>query len=159
MDELTLRPMTDAEYDAFYSKLIKEYAELNVAAGNWTEEDAIELSEKDSAKLLPEGRDTPRMLLYSADNSHGEYVGYVWVGLERGGVASAGAWIYDIEVSELYRGKGYGRALLKAAEKETIKNGVYKIGLNVFGPNKVARNLYESAGYEITQLQMSKNLE
>ena len=158
MDELTLRPMTDAEYDTFYSKLITEYAADNIKAGNWSEEDAIELSKEDSEKLLPDGRDTSRMLLYSADNSEGEYVGYVWVGLERGGVASAGAWIYDIEVNQSQRGKGYGRALLEAAERETLKNGVNKIGLNVFGPNKVARNLYETAGYEITQLQMSKSL-
>ena len=32
------------------------------------------------------------------------------------------------------------------------------IGLNVFGPNTVARNLYESAGYEVATLQMHKQL-
>jgi ribosomal protein S18 acetylase RimI-like enzyme len=32
------------------------------------------------------------------------------------------------------------------------------IGLNVFGPNTAARNLYESAGYEIASLQMHKEL-
>ncbi len=158
MDELTLRPMTDAEYDAFYSKLITEYASDNIEAGNWTVENAIELSKNATEQLLPLGRDTPRVLLLSADNSDGEYVGYVWVGLDRGGVASAGAWIYDIEVNASHRGKGYGRALLQAAERETLKNGVDKIGLNVFGPNRVARNLYESAGYDITQIQMSKAL-
>ena len=159
MDELTLRPMTDAEYDAFYSKLIKEYATDNIEAGNWTVENAVELSRNATEQLLPLGRDTPRVLLLSAENSDGEYVGYVWVGLDRGGVSSAGAWIYDIEINESHRGKGYGRALLQAAEKETLKNGVNKLGLNVFGSNKVARKLYESAGYDTTQLQMSKNLQ
>lgn len=158
MDELNLRPMTDPEYDAFYSKLITEYAADNIEAGNWTVENAIELSRNATEQLLPQGRDTPRVLLLSAENSDGEYVGYVWVGLDRSGATSPGAWIYDIEVKESHRGKGYGRALLQAAEKETLKNGVDKIGLNVFGPNKVARNLYESAGYDITQIQMSKAL-
>lgn len=122
-------------------------------------ENAIELSKYAAEQLLPQGRDTPRVLLLCAENSDGEYVGYVWVGLERSGGASPGAWIYDIEVNETHRGKGYGRAILQAAEKETLKNGVTKIGLNVFGPNQVARNLYESAGYDITQMQMSKRLD
>lgn len=158
MDELTLRPMADTEYDAFYSKLITEYAAVNIEAGNWTDENALELSRNAAQQLLPEGRETPRVLLLCGENSDGEYVGYIWVGLERSGGASPCAWIYDIEVHESQRGKGYGRALLKAAEEVTIKNGVNKIGLNVFGPNQVARNLYESAGYEITQIQMSKQL-
>lgn len=158
MDELKLRPMTDAEYEAFYSKLITEYASVNVEAGNWQEEDALDLAKKSSEELLPQGRETPRVLLLSAENSSGERVGHVWIGLERKGPVGAGAWIYDIEVDESHRGKGYGRALLDAAEKVTVKNGVKKIGLNVFGSNQIARNLYESAGYDTTQLQMSKNL-
>lgn len=158
MDELTLRPMTDAEYETFYAKLITEYAVVNVEAGNWQEEDSIELAKKDAEFLLPQGRDTPKVLLLSADNSIGENVGYAWIGLERKGPAGAGAWIYDIEIRQAQRGKGYGRALLKAAEEETVRNGVSKLGLNVFGPNKIARSLYESAGYEVTQLQMSKQL-
>ncbi len=159
MDDLTLRPMTDAEYETFFQKLIAEYAAVNVEAGNWREEDAIELAKKSSEDLLPKGRNTPKVLLLSAENSSGQTVGYVWIGLERQGPAGGGAWIYDIEVSDSHRGKGYGRALLKAAEEQTLKNGVSKLGLNVFGSNKIARSLYESAGYDITQIQMSKNLE
>lgn len=156
--QLTLRPMSDAEYEAFYSKLIREYAADNVEAGNWLEEDSIDLATKDSAALLPQGRETPKVLILSADNSDGETIGYVWIGLERHGAPGGGAWIYDIEVAESQRGKGYGRALLRAAEEVTAKNGVIKLGLNVFGVNTTARNLYESAGYSITQIQMSKKL-
>jgi hypothetical protein len=35
---------------------------------------------------------------------------------------------------------------------------VKAIGLNVFGPNTVARTLYESAGYQVASLQMHKAL-
>ena len=58
----------------------------------------------------------------------------------------------------MQRGKGYGRALLRAAEEETLRNGVPTLGLNVFGRNHVARKLYESSGYSITQIAMSKEL-
>lgn len=158
MSELTLRSMTDAEYRAFDSKLVAEYARVNVEAGNWLEEEATELSKSALEQLLPHGRETPRVLLLSAENSDGEYVGYLWIGLDRPGTLKPFAWIYDIEVAEVQRGKGYGRALLRAAEKETLKNGIPTLGLNVFGTNLVARKLYESAGYEITQIAMSKEL-
>jgi len=158
MIELTLRPMSEAEYESFYSKLIVEYAADNVEAGNWLQEESIELATKASEELLPQGRDTPRVLLLSADTSEGETVGYVWIGLDRRGPSDGGAWIYDIEVIESRRGKGYGRALLRAAEEVTVKNGVTKLGLNVFGTNITARNLYESAGYAVMQMQMSKDL-
>ena len=36
--------------------------------------------------------------------------------------------------------------------------GAIRMGLNVFGSNVVARGLYESLGYEVTALQMSKPL-
>ena len=150
--------MRDDEYETFHSRLITEYAAVNVEAGNWLEEDAVELSRKELEKLLPQGRDTPRTILFSADNSAGDYVGYLWIALERPDSSKPLAWIYDIEVAEAHRGKGYGRALLRAAEVETLKNGVPTLGLNVFGHNHVARKLYESSGYSITQMQMSKEL-
>jgi hypothetical protein len=45
-----------------------------------------------------------------------------------------------------------------AAERETAQRGVTTIGLNVFGANVVVRRLYESAGYDVTSLQMRKPL-
>lgn len=158
MTELTLRPMSDAEYERFYSKAIREYAADNVEAGNWPQEDSINLSTKAFDEFLPQGRDTPKVLILSADNLEGENVGYFWIGLERNGSPSGGAWIYDIEVAESQRGKGFGKALLQAAEEVTARNGVTKLGLNVFGANAIARKLYESAGYSMTQIQMSKQL-
>lgn len=107
MTRVTLRKMTESEFESFRAKLIIEYAAANVSVGRWS---------------------------------------------------AGGAWIYDIEVMEDHRGKGYGRAILHAAEQETLKNGVNSIGLNVFGTNTVARSLYESAGYEITAQQMQKEI-
>jgi len=150
--------MADSEYEAFRSKSIAEYAKVNVEAGNWLEEESMELSRHELQQLLPQGRETPGVLLLSADNSDGEYVGYLWIGLDRPGTSKPLAWIYDIEVAQEQRGKGYGRALLRAAEEETLKNGVPTLGLNVFGNNHVARKLYESSGYSITQMAMSKQL-
>ncbi|MFZ2226882.1 MAG: GNAT family N-acetyltransferase [Candidatus Nanopelagicaceae bacterium] len=159
MINVTLRKMTGPEFDVFRVRLIAEYAAENVSAGRWSAEEAEEKSTAQTQELLPQGVETPRVLVMIAEDSGGERIGHVWVGLDRKGAASGGAWIYDIEVAENHRGKGYGRAILHAAEQETLKNGVSSIGLNVFGKNTVARSLYESAGYEITTQQMQKSLE
>ena len=150
--------MSEAEYESFHSKLITEYARVNVEAGNCLEEESLELAKKSLGQLLPLGKETLRVLLLSADNAHGNYVGYIWIGLDRPNTSKPIAWIYDIEVAKDQRGKGYGRDLLRAAENETLKHGIKTLGLNVFGANHVAINLYKSEGYSITQMAMSKEL-
>jgi ribosomal protein S18 acetylase RimI-like enzyme len=65
-------------------------------------------------------------------------------------------WIYDIRIDEAYRGRGYGRAAMLLVEAEARERGYGRIGLNVFGGNDVARNLYRSLGYEENAIVMSK---
>ena len=155
MDRLQLRSMTGAEFETYRARLVPEYAASHVRAGNWTPGEAETLAARQVDDLLPAGPDTPGMLLLVASTSGGEPVGVVWVALDR---RPGEAWIYDIEVNAEHRGKGYGRALLEAAEQEAARHGSKAIGLNVFGPNTVARRLYESSGYEITAINMRKDL-
>ncbi len=153
-----MRPMTSTEFEAFRSRTDREYAAEQVLAGNWTAEEADALSAKLTDELLPQGVDTPRMLLLTAEIPSGVVVGHVWVALDPQPGSSVGAWIYEFEIHFDQRGKGYGRDLLRAAELETVRHGVRAIGLNVFGPNAIARNLYESAGYQVTSTRMHKEL-
>ena len=44
------------------------------------------------------------------------------------------------------------------AEAEARRRGFDRIGLNVFGGNEVARNLYRSLGYTENAIVMSKTL-
>ena len=158
MDKITVRPTTRDEFESIRSRMIREYAAEHVRAGNWSEEEAEARSTAQTDELLPHGVDSPGMLMLTALGPGGEQVGYVWVGLNRPFGSAGGAWIYNIEINPDERGKGYGRLLLEAAEQETARCGETSIGLNVFGPNAVARSLYESAGYEVTSLQMRKEL-
>jgi ribosomal protein S18 acetylase RimI-like enzyme len=82
----------------------------------------------------------------------------VWVALQRQPGTGGGAWIYDIEMSPEHRGRGFGRALLAAAEQEAARRGANSIGLNVFGTNMTARALYESADYGVATMQFKKTL-
>lgn len=98
------------------------------------------------------------MLVLTAETTAGEAIGQLWVGLSGSTGSGGGAWIYDIEIIPSQRGNGYGRVLLAMAEEQTTRNGATAIGLNVFGPNKIARNLYETSGYEIVAQVMRKQL-
>jgi ribosomal protein S18 acetylase RimI-like enzyme len=156
MTDLRLRPATDAEWDAWRVRLIRSYAADKVSAGDWTAEEADSLAAQQTDSLMPAGARTPGMLVLTAENPDGEPVGMVWVMLDRD--RPGAAWIYYIEVRPEQRGQGYGRALLRAAEQYSARHGATEMGLNVFGPNAVARGLYESSGYEITAINMRKPL-
>lgn len=148
--------MTEAELEEYLRQAIGGYADAHVAAGSWSAEDAQERSAAEFAELLPDGLATKDMLLFMAEARGGEVVGWVWLCLKH--PRGQFAWIYDIEVVADQRGKGYGRALLAAAEAELRQRGVWEVGLNVFGPNVVAQRLYASSGYELMSQQFRKAL-
>ena len=158
MEKLIMRPMSSSEFDAFRAREISGYATDQVRAGNWTEDESESRSAELTDSLLPLGFETPGTLLLIAETPERVQIGHVWVAFQRPPGSGSGAWIYDIEVEPEHRGKGFGRALLVAAEEETARHGISKIGLNVFGSNKTARSLYESAGYQVASTQMSKEL-
>lgn len=157
MRQISLRPMTADEFAAFRSHLVPTYAEEKVRAGDWQETDAESRAADDLDQLLPDGPMTSGTLLLVAEDPDGHRVGHVWVALS--GPRDGEAWIYDIEVDAEHRGKGYGRALLHAAEQEARGHGVQAMGLHVFGENETARRLYETSGYRTTSLLMRKALD
>ena len=156
MSELTLRPMTSSEFDTFRSREIHEHAIAQVNAGYWTSNEAETRSADQIDSLLSQGIKTPSMLVFIAENNEGVAIGDVWVALQSG--PDNGAWIYSIYVDSEQRGNGYGRSLLRAVEQEITRRGIGVIGLNVFGSNMVARNLYETAGYQINSMHLRKKL-
>lgn len=87
----------------------------------------------------------------------GERVGTLW--LSSSSPQNTGEWyIYDIVVDEAHRGKGLGRLTMLAAEDFVAAHGGTRIALNVFGPNRVARSLYESLDYQVRAVSMFKDL-
>ncbi|GGD60480.1 GNAT family N-acetyltransferase [Croceicoccus mobilis] len=55
--------------------------------------------------------------------------------------------IHDIAVAPDARGKGVGRALMRAVEAEAKKRGACKITLEVLGGNEPAKALYAAEGF------------
>ena len=89
--------------------------------------------------------------------SDGETVGTLW--LSQSSPQQPGEWyVYDVVVHEAYRGKGLGRQTMLAAEEFVTAHGGTRLALNVFGPNRVARSLYESMDYQVRAIGMFKDL-
>ena len=87
----------------------------------------------------------------------GEPVGHLWL-VERRDAHEPTLVVYDIDVDEPYRGRGYGKAAMAFAEDEARRRGLARIALRVGARNDVARNLYRSLGFEENEVAMSKSI-
>lgn len=149
--------MTEREFEHWQEVLAAEYAAEQVSAGRWAADGAVERALAENAELLPQGVETPRMLFLSAVVD-AEPVGRAWVALDHPRGAPDCAFLYDIEIDEPHRGRGWGAQLLAAAEAAAVEAGLPKLELNVFGGNRAAISLYTRAGYDVVTQQMRKSL-
>jgi GNAT superfamily N-acetyltransferase len=139
-----LRRMTDEEYTAFQALLVDGYAEDIAAASGLSSDAARARSEKEFASLIPDGQDSPGMLFFTAWHE-GRPVGLLWLF-----ISDPMVFVYDVEVNEDERRKGYGAAIMNAGARWSRDEGHPAIGLNVFAHNPGARALYDKLGYEVT---------
>jgi len=156
---IQLLPMTPLEYEPWLAQAIADYADDKVRAGTWEAGDAIERSRNDFQQLLPDGLASPDNYLYcvwSDDAPLDTPVGVLWIAVLRRKPAQA--FVYDFVIFEPYRRRGYGGQALRALEDKVRGLGLDTIGLHVFGHNHGAIALYEKAGYEVTDINMSKKV-
>lgn len=153
---ISLTRMTQEEYDVWIARSLANYRDENIKNG-LTFEEAQKKSDEDFKRLLPFGRNSEDQYIYSIKENGNSWIGTLWFGV-RGASDNRKAFIYDIVLDESTRGKGYGKKAMLLLETEVQNLGLRHIGLHVFGHNTVARNLYESLGYGITNLNMEKQL-
>ncbi|UNK72084.1 GNAT family N-acetyltransferase [Microbacterium sp. H1-D42] len=141
-------PMTEGEYAGYAARSDRSYAEELLASGSVADMDAA-LAEAAAAmgRLLPDGLQTPDQRLWTVRDPEDETVGILWVHLQ-----AERAFIYDIEMREEARGRGYGTQALRAAAAHAREAGRELIALNVFGQNEGARRLYTREGYVATEI-------
>jgi ribosomal protein S18 acetylase RimI-like enzyme len=150
-----LREMTPTEYSMWRPKAITDYAAQHAAAGSIPADRSLETAEQEFEQILPDGLATDQQHLLVA-TSDGQRVGILWLKIPPSNEGAA--FVFDIEVEADLRGKGHGRAIMLAAESYVRSHGNMRLRLHVFGTNFVARSLYESLGYETTNVMMSKEL-
>jgi ribosomal protein S18 acetylase RimI-like enzyme len=151
------RPMTADEVAAYFASAVEAYADETMAADPLLgREDALESSRRTHDQILPQGIETPgHDFLVAEDVGDGRRVGHAWLFHE-----GRAGFVYDVEVDEAERGRGYGRALMELAADHCRGLGLEVLGLNVFGHNAVARGLYDALGFvvvdEAVQLRISR---
>ncbi|MFC6715411.1 GNAT family N-acetyltransferase [Branchiibius cervicis] len=158
LPQITVSPASDDELVEFIAAQKVSYLRDLVEQGGLSKAAAQANSDATWSGLVPDGIhpiDGNEIMI--ARDADGDRVGVLWMAVrERGGEQYA--WIYDIEVDPDARNRGYGRALMLAAEDWTREKGLTSLQLNVFGGNTPARALYRSLGFVENAVQMSKRV-
>lgn len=155
-----LEPMTETQYQSYLDTAVEDYAQAHLKSGDCAPEDALRLAQEDYQKLLPDGLQSKNNFLFSIhDDALGdnETIGMVWFAVKAKRVVRS-AFIYDLNIREDLRGRGYGRKVMERVEEQAQEMGIDTVGLHVFGYNHAARTLYEKMGYQITGIGMTKTL-
>ncbi|HLS09630.1 GNAT family N-acetyltransferase [Lentibacillus sp.] len=147
-----LKKMNSIEFQQYLSYAIKNFADEQIKSGNWEQQGAISKATEEHKKLLPDGEKTENNFLFTIRDGDLE-IGMIWLAQR-----NKKGFIYDINIWEGNQGKGYGKQAMKEVEIVAKNIGLEKIGLHVFGHNKVARGLYEKLGYIETSVKMEKSL-
>lgn len=146
------------EFEAYLEHLRVHYTADKLAAGNVAPENAEEAIRNEIAQLLPQGMQTPNHTFFRiCDADSGEKVGLLWTYFDPQDPRQQ-AFVYDIEIEPAHRRRGFASQGLLALEPYLRARGVRRIGLHVFGFNTGAQALYRKLGYEITNIQMAKQL-
>ena len=140
----------------------RQYLAQRMRAGE-TEEVAREKAERSRAENFPGGRPLDTHLVFDVvdgldghDGHDGDtVVGHLWLGPLTAG--STDWWVNDVLIAEEFRRRGLARRALELGEAEVARMGGTTIGLNVFGYNTGAKELYDSLGYTVTATQMRKS--
>jgi GNAT superfamily N-acetyltransferase len=154
--DVTLLPLTDADYLDFVEAQVAEHARQRVSAGEWTPDEAAARAREDTTELRADTLRGAGHAFYKGVDAAGAPVGWLWVApgpafLERYAPAdlSRARWLGQITVEEPLRGRGYGGALLDALHRLLASEGVAEIYLRVYDWDEAARRLYAGRGYEV----------
>ncbi len=151
-----LEPKSGSDVAAWLTTMWTDYREQLLGAG-FTQRDASLNIERIKANLFVDGVPNGDQRLFDVLDD-GARVGSLW--LAKTDDPSAHEWfIYDVVIEPEFRGRGFGRSTMQAAEDYVRGQGGTRLSLNVFGPNVVARSLYESMGYSVLTVGMGKDLD
>jgi len=97
--------------------------------------------------------------VFLAKTEDGTPAGFVWVArTHNDSTGQLEASLLSQYVAELYRGQGLGHRLMETAEEWARQQGLPRISLSVGVRNTLGQKLFESLGYEVETLRMSKKL-
>lgn len=96
---------------------------------------------------------------FMAKTQDGTPVGFIWVAkTHNDSTGQLEASLLSQYVAEPHRGRDLGRRLMATAEEWARQQGLSHISLAVGAHNKIGQRLYESLGYQVETLRMTKKL-
>ena len=151
--------MSLPEVESCVERVVRVFADALSRAKGWDAEEAEAKARAHIATRLPEDRAGHQFLNVIIDDA---VVGCLWFE-ERLDHDPSQVYIFDIEIHEDQRGKGFGTVALGALEDKARELGADEIALAVFGDNTGAIRLNERLGYRPTEtgaagMQMAKRL-
>jgi len=149
-----LKPMEIEEFQSYLTKAISNYASELVKSGEFTEKSADFEAKNAFYRLLSDGLKTKDQYIFNIHHENHQIIGMIWYGLR----SDDEGFIYDFEIDDKNRGKGYGKESLTLLEEHARLMHVKKLGLRVFGHNKHAYELYKKMGYHAYSIHMSKEI-
>ena len=155
--ELSLRRLRDTEFQSWRRQVTDGYAAEIEILGDTPRRAARSKAKADMARILPKGLETPGHWIFAIEVG-AERVGRLWLA-DRTMDGRQVMFVYDVEIDELHRGRGLGRAAMLEAEEQARARGIGRMELNVFGGNDVARGLYRSLGYVERAVSMGKDID
>ena len=94
-----------------------------------------------------------------ARTDDGARAGFVWVArTHNDSTGQLEASLLSQYVAEPYRGQGLGHHLMETAEEWARRQGLSRISLSVGARNTLGQRLYETLGYQVETLRMTKRL-
>ncbi|WEZ84072.1 GNAT family N-acetyltransferase [Rhizobium sp. 32-5/1] len=152
---LVLRPMGEAEFATYLAYFVPDYAAE--IAGNYgiPDGEAFARASREVAEDLPDGPRTVGEVLLCLVNGQDMPVGYIWY---RPDIAARSAFISDFHILAAHQGQGYGKRALDLLEARLASEGITEIRLRVASDNARAKHVYETSGFRITGINMSKRI-
>ncbi len=147
-----LEPMSLKDWEIAIEQSCSVHADDQVKTGNWDAENALEKVRLGLSKMLPDGQNTDGHHFYNiCESDNGIRVGFLWFAVQ-----GRKAFIWDIQIDEKQRRRGYGIAALDTFNDLVREMGLEVISLHVFGHNRPARALYQQFGFREISLMMEK---
>lgn len=146
---VSLRKMTKEEYEAFYRWSVEHQVEELMEERQLSREEAMEETEAELSRMLPQGLDTAEQYLMTIlEDRTQENMGFIWT-LREETERGKQSFLCDFAVWESQRRKGYGSAALALAEHQAGEADCRESVLFVAEGNSGAMVLYQKAGYRI----------
>ena len=155
---IALRKMNEDQYRGFIDYFISDYAIEIMQNYNKNKENALRIAMHEISIDLPEGIHTKSNVLLCIDREEkdsSELIGYLWY---KENIGESSIFIYDFYIQPEYRNKGYGKRSMIMLEDNLKNSQIKQIKLRVAYSNEKALALYKELGFNITGINMAKNI-